>query len=418
MLLSSLDFTSFGKNLQLPLPINDSRNIGGIFHGVLKSLDVQLDRDGEANSLQYSPCPLPKANSAVVVIIDGLGIENLLEFRGHAHFIGKTRDSLVSTCPSTTATALTAFGTAYPPALTGMLGYSLRDRHGKVFSLISWNETVEIADKWQTQSTLAECYGKQLEWYLIGENKFSNPGLTTAAFRGFTIKARNKFSQRAELALEILRSKSYGNSEKSEEHEYEPKRKFIYIYWGQIDKLGHHHGYGSRPWVEEIENLNYELDRIATRIPPDTLLVVSADHGMINPDTFIDLAADKEVNGLVELVAGEGRALHLYCKSENQETLRNIMWQRYGGMALISTTEEIVNSGIFGYSNAGMHNSNMQISLPVAHKDALGQVILFSANKVVFGHSKYISSTAMQMPGVHGSITKTEMLVPLLCELT
>src|SRR5690625_6768709 len=76
----------------------------------------------------------------------------------------------------------------------------------------------------------------------------------------------------------------------------------------------HHHGWGSREWGEAVELLDAEIGRLARTLPRGTLLLVTADHGMVDleADSRIDVATTPELARDVVLVAGEPRAVHVH----------------------------------------------------------------------------------------------------------
>ena len=88
----------------------------------------------------------------------------------------------------------------------------------------------------------------------------------------------------------------------------------VYLYWGEVDKIGHHHGWGSWQWGDEVGSLDRELARLERMLPPDTLLIVTADHGMVDVDRAQrwDVARTPALADGVDLVAGEPRALHVH----------------------------------------------------------------------------------------------------------
>ncbi|MDK6763441.1 alkaline phosphatase family protein, partial [Escherichia coli] len=99
---------------------------------------------------------LPRASRVCLVLVDGLGAENLAARIGHAPTLRAltAREPLTSTAPSTTAAALTTLGTGALPGRTSMLSYSLRSpRTGRNFSLISWEDSGLNPEEWQPVPT-------------------------------------------------------------------------------------------------------------------------------------------------------------------------------------------------------------------------------------------------------------------------
>ena len=101
----------------------------------------------------------------------------------------------------------------------------------------------------------------------IGPARFAGSGLTEAALRGPTYKAAESLAARVDATVDALR-----------------RPGVAYLYWGDVDKAGHHHGWGSWQWGDALAELDAELGRLARLLPRDTVLVVTADHGMVDVD--------------------------------------------------------------------------------------------------------------------------------------
>ncbi len=74
-------------------------------------------------------------------------------------------------------------------------------------------------------------------------------------------------------------------------------RSLVYVYWGELDKVGHVHGCQSWEWGEELARIDEAVRRLAERLPGDAVLVVTADHGMVDVafEDRVDLAYEPEL---------------------------------------------------------------------------------------------------------------------------
>lgn len=334
---------------------------------------------------------LPHASRVIVVLVDGLGMHNLAARSGHAPFLRRRladrSEPIRTVSPSTTSSAVTAVGTGLPPGQTAMTGYSLRDpTTGKPFNLISWNTSLRAED-WQRQDTIAEkllAIGKELA--VVQPAKFLSSGLTNAAWRGCGPVVGETLEERVDGALKALRWTDT-----------------VYLYWGDLDRVGHHRGWRSEQWIAELELLDSELSRLARLAPPDTLILVTADHGMIDIEDRIDVATVPELAEGVSLIAGEERAVQVYTDEPEALAAR---WRDYlGDLALVYTKREWIDSGLLG-----------EVTDQTAA--AIGDVVAFANNRLGIGDSRFMSAGALSLTGVHGSLTDEEMDVPLLVEVT
>ena len=147
---------------------------------------------------------------------------------------------LTSTFPSTTATAMGTFGVALPPGRTGMLGYTVRDpATGLLGNLVSWTG-LPPAREWQRETTVFErLVAAGTTVTSIGPMRFSGSGLTEAALRVPTYRAAESLAARVDATVDALR-----------------KPGVAYLYWGDVDKAGHHHGWGSWQWGDALAELD------------------------------------------------------------------------------------------------------------------------------------------------------------------
>jgi hypothetical protein len=176
----------------------------------------------------------------------------------------------------------------------------------------------------------------------------------------------------------------------------------VYLYWGEIDKAGHSHGWRSREWTNEVETLDRSMATLRAALPATTALWVTADHGMVDTDpaSVVDIAAEPALAQGVELVAGEARALHLYGPDPDAIAVR---WrERLGSSAWTVTRAEAVALGLFG---------------PVVEERVhpiVGDVVVAVAGTEAVVDSRSASRAALRMIGQHGSLTVEEMEVPLI----
>ena len=245
------------------------------------------------------------ARRAVVVLVDGLGYELVRRRGGHAPFLRSLLPAayrISAGFPSTTATSMGTFGTGLPPGSHGLLGYEvLVPGEDRLLNELSWEHGPDPL-AWQTQRTvfeLAEADGVAVT--SIGPGFFDGSGLTRAALRGGRFRAAAALPARVDAALLALRS---------------DRRSLVYLYWGDLDKVGHVHGCQSWEWGDELEGIDAELARLVRSVPSDTAVYITADHGMVDaPHALrIDLAYDDELSAGVRHVGGEPRSLQLYCE--------------------------------------------------------------------------------------------------------
>src|SRR5690625_5604004 len=112
--------------MTMPLPAGYSaaRILTQVFPSLAASLGAAWP-----NTLQ-----LPKATSALLLLVDGLGLEQLEQYSAHAPFLRRVlcqmaaaQTEMSTLYPSTTAAALSSLGTRLAPGGHGLVGDDVSD---------------------------------------------------------------------------------------------------------------------------------------------------------------------------------------------------------------------------------------------------------------------------------------------------
>lgn len=377
----------------LVAPQYDGAGLGAVLPAVADALGVKVTAGGRTGAQARATLGLPTAKRACVVLVDGLGHVNLTERSGHAPFLRSLlADGQVLTAgfPSTTAASMGLFGTGTGPGRTGMVGYSARNPStGGLANLVSWEGAGEPRE-WQREPTIFEQVAAAgIPVTTVGPAKFAGSGLTEAALRGGGYQRAERLTDRIDACAYELMGPA-----------------LVYVYWGDVDKIGHHHGWGSWQWGEEVGSIDRELARLERALPPDTLLVVTADHGMVDIDRSQrwDVARSPELSDGVDLVAGEPRALHVHTPAGTAGGADAVAarWRAtLGAAAVVATRDEAIGAGWFG---------------PVAEhvRPLVGDVVVAMTGRATVVDSRTQSAASLDLVGVHGSFTPEEMHVPLL----
>ena len=339
---------------------------------------------------------LPVADRVCIVLVDGLGHANLAERAGHAPFLrsllgGST--PLTTTFPATTATAIGSFGTGLRPGETGLLGYTVRDPGtGRLGTMVSWTDLPDPT-VWQPAPSVPEqMIAAGVPVTSVGPRRFKGSGLTRAALRGPAYRGADAPDDRVAAVVDVLR-----------------RPGVAYLYWGDVDQIGHRTGWESWQWGDALAGVDGSLGALARRLPRGTVLAITADHGMVDqdPSQRWDAATDPVLSRDVELVAGEPRALHVHLRpGAEPDEVRDRWRDRLGAAAVVVTREQAVADGWFG---------------PVVREEmvpVIGDLVVAMRGRATVVDSRTQTAESMALVGVHGSLTPTEMMVPWLVTLT
>jgi len=391
-------------------------SLAAVLPGAAGALGVEVET---ATGLRSAECAsalrLPDTRRVVVVLVDGLGLHNLAERGGHAPFLrsllGEAR-RLTSTFPSTTAAALSVLGTGTATGLTGMVGYTQRTpgtggtegmgRANGLATMVSWTEQSDPyrpgtklsaplrttpADLQREPTVFETLADAGMSVVAPGPARFEGSGMTLAALRGPRYIVAESLSERVDATVRALRGPGVA-----------------YLYQGDVDKVGHQHGPESWQWGDALEETDGELRRLVRSLPAGTLVLVTADHGQIQTDLAHqwDVVAEPELARDVALLGGEPRAVHVYTDVDADPAEVAKRWSGVlGDAAVVTTRAEAMESGWFG---------------PVADHvlPSIGDVVVAMTGRATVVDSRLHTPQARALPGVHGSLTETEMHVPLL----
>ena len=339
---------------------------------------------------------LPPARAAVVLLIDGLGDALLAERGGHAPFLrglrsGEHSTTLASGFPSTTATSMGMFGTGLMPGAHGLVGLDVLDpARGVLFNELQWDPAVDPR-RWQPSTTVFERVAAAGHDVIrIGPGFFDGSGLTEAVQRGGRFVAAQSLERRVGAALEAVRSARSG---------------LVYVYWGDLDKAGHEHGCGSWRWIEELERIDAFTRQLAEGLPRDVLLMVTADHGMVDVpfENRLDLASEPDLAAGVRLVGGEPRSLQLHCEPGAVADVLAAWRERLGPDMTVMSRAEAVAGGWFG---------------PVSDHvlPRIGDVVTSAVGPIAVVDSRTARQQILDLIGFHGARTPEETLIPLLVQ--
>jgi predicted AlkP superfamily pyrophosphatase or phosphodiesterase len=331
----------------------------------------------------WMPAPALDADRVVLLVLDGLGWEQMQE-RRHltptlASMIG---GPILSVLPTTTATALTSLTTGLAPGEHGVIGYRVHV-HGEVLNVLRW--TTPAGDARQTVP--APKVQPNLPFLghrppVITRSEFARSGFTQAHLDGVRFTG---YRMASSLVTEITRLTRAS----------EP---FIYAYYDGVDKVSHEYGLGAH-YDAEVAAVDRLVSDVFAAVTPGTAVVVVSDHGQVEVGPNVVPIAP-EVIAHVALQSGEGRFRWLHARPGRASALIEASIAAHGDTAWVRTRDQIVDEGWFG---------------PHVSADALarlGDVALVAREDVAF--IEPTDTGPFDLIGRHGSATAAEIRVPLL----
>jgi hypothetical protein len=354
------------------------------------SLLASLGVPGSAN-----PLGLASEGRVCVLLVDGLGWDLLRTHRSVAPVMAglmETGSWLTAGFPSTTVTSLGSLGTARTPGQHGLLGYQVRvPETGQLLNQLRWDKAVDPV-AWQPGPTVFErCAAAGVSAIRVAAGAFRNSGLSVAAMRGADYRAADTLG-----ALVARTAAALGEARR------EARRALAMVYTGDLDATGHAWGCTSPAWRFQLAYVDRLVEQLAAALPAGTALYITADHGMVDVPASerTDADAVPELREGVALLAGEGRARHIYAVPGAAADVLARWQATLGDSAWVVSRDQAVEAGWFG---------------PVAPsaQARIGDVVA-----AMRGRSAVVAAQAepreSALVGMHGSLTAAEQRVPLL----
>ena len=332
---------------------------------------------------------IPKASRYVIYLVDGLGWYPLEKHADHADTLaGRLSSAMELTCsvPSTTATSLTSLGCGTPPGQHGVVGYTFLDpERDQLLNALTWEGGPPDVASFRCHATAFQrMTSNGTSSGAVSLQRFADSALTQLAFEG----------------TEHLGVRREGNSEDFIElvRESLSTNQVVYCYERMLDHDGHGHGVGSWQWLERLVQVDDMVAHLAAQLPPDTCLLVTGDHGMVNvPDEHKIVAEDEPALAGCRHIGGEARFRQLYCADPTR--IAGAWGEFMGERAHVVTRTQALDAGWFGPS----------VDKRVIPR--IGDVLV--AMREDWGVMTAAFPGEFSLVGMHGSLTAEEMVVPL-----
>lgn len=350
--------------------------------------------------------------NVILLVVDGLRLDLIGRYFETAELPDWLRDEmllvpLTSIAPSTTSAALTTLWTGMLPAEHGIIGYELfLKEFGFIANMITHsvasftresNNMVKAGFDAQQFLPVPTLAGHLRQGYVtphaMQHLSIAHSGLSEMLFSGVENHAYRTPSDLWARVEGILA-------------DHPIDKKYIYIYWGDLDTQSHIYG----PETSQIRNewaafaslLLPALDRMKRASTGDTLFILTADHGQI--PTSIDSELDLKnhpglTNHLVMLPSGESRLPYLFVRKGHDEMVRDYLASHWESRFTMLPSEEVLASGLMG--NCKPHP---------ATQDRMGDYIVLPEGDAYW----WWVNKENRLLGRHGGLSAQEMLVPLL----
>lgn len=364
-----------------PAPPYGTGTLAEVLPSVASLLGVGSFADplGLASADTAAAAPL----AVTVLLVDGLGWwpwQREEELTPTLAALSRRR--LSTTVPSTTPTALASLGTGLPPGAHGIVGAAFRlPEEDTLLHPLSWTDGPHPVATQPEPTVFERVAGAGVPVLRIGASAYARSGLTRAVLRGGDYAGADS----VDAMLDALAGH---------------RRGLAYAYLPDLDRTGHVHGVESREWRDGLRAVDTVVSRILDRLPADHLLVVTADHGMVDcpPEARVSVEGLPGFDRVVA-TAGEPRLRHMYARPGTTARLRADWQECLGDRARVLLRDEALASGLFG-------------AMDEDYAGRVGDLVLLAQGDTVLASE--VDPLVSGLVGQHGSVTEAEMDIPLL----
>lgn len=328
----------------------------------------------------WMPEPVRGATSVVLLVLDGLGANEVESRPSILREISAMEGTRITTVvPSTTSTALTSITTGLAPAQHGILG----------FRMLVDDEVLNVL-RWQSQSRRPpDPFTVQRHDAFLGRPvpvvtrvEFRESGFSQAHLRGSTFVGWKTVATLVEHCRRLVKS----------------GEQFVYAYYPGVDEVAHAYGLHDDFYERELASADQLVGSLLDVLPPETALLVTADHGQVHlePESWIEI---DDLHSMIAVQAGDGRFRYLHARKGMAAELLAAAHARLDDVAWVVSRRELLESGWIGSGATG--------TVP----GRIGDVVLAAREPVAFVDPALPRERTLR--SAHGSLTPEEMWVPL-----
>jgi len=356
----------------------------------------------EAGDQLYAPLRSlpPEAltnRNIVLLVIDGLGHDNLIKHCRDGALVRHLKDRITSVFPATTATAVTTFLTGTAPQQHGVTGWftyfreveavlavlPYQPRHGSRAPKIAARMLLDhtpVFDRLKARS------------HVVAPNRIVHSEFNAAHNGKAEPHGFASLGRMFETIARIVRTPG--------------ERNYLHAYWPELDRLAHEHGISSREALTHLAELDRAFASLLAEIRgTSTTVIVTADHGFIDAraDQAVDLETHPQLASMLSLpLCGERRAAYCYVRASERERFVEYVAAHLEEYAHLKDSQYLIEAGYFGLGPA---HARLQ--------ERIGDYTLIMKDRSVIkdwlpGEPRYVQI------GVHGGMCPQEMYVPLI----
>lgn len=330
----------------------------------------------------------PKFRNVVFFVFDGMGTKILEKHLPANSFLRRHQiQTITSVFPSTTAAATTSLVSALTPAEHGWLAWTL-DFDGVVVELFR-------SRNFYTKTFLddRDFVRKNRPYPTFWSSQTSSRRIFTCMPEiSYKYPTPNQILYRS---LREMMSKLHQTCQTTDP-------KFIYAYFSELDTLMHRKTTHSAKVRHLVRKINRAVAKFV-RQNPDTLCVITADHGQTDVQGYCYFCDDTALQDcLAHPPAWDFRAVSFHVKPGHDEQFKQA-FQKYAADFVLFPAQELIDQGLFG--DFSQHPKNRQFC---------GDYIAIGTDTAKIAVFKQPTKHKNLQHATHSGMTADEMLVPVI----
>ena len=349
-------------------------------HNSLKILDEKLKK---------------KYKNIILLVFDGLGEHILNELSPNGYFTKNKIDCVTSVYPSTTTAALTTYYAGKPPYETGWIAWSQYFKeYGRALDMLPHRESYKGEN---IKGAKIDVFKTVVNYKTIFEKiEEASPNVKAFEIMPEYSDRRANRSIRANNIDELI-----DNIETLCDL---PNENFIMAYCDNPDSLLHKFGADSEEAKIFIKEAEEKIKKLVERLPKDTIVIISADHGHKNIEKWYTLLDYPQIQECLIMPASlESRCITFWVKENMREAFVERFNKEFSSEFLLLTKEELLEKNILGFGE-----KHPKID------DFIGNYIALSISSSIIRLETFLADGNPVKKSTHCGLTKEEMEVPLI----
>lgn len=333
----------------------------------LKELDYYLKKD---------------YNHVILIVLDGLGVNIINENLNDDDLLKKNIKHIASSIfPPTTVAATNALLSGEPPFSNGFVGWMQYNKFDDAHEVVFFN-----SDYYNPNKKLSTKLYEDILAYdnILDIIKRNNRDLHVELLFPSFHKTNGYFTFDDQLNRLLMITQK--------------KKSFSYCYYTEPDSTIHTSGVKGRLTNLIVKGLNQSYERFLTEINDDVLVIVTADHGLVDVKPVLLYKYKDIIETYKRLPALEARATTFFIKEDKKEEFEELFYKYFKDDFILLTKEEVYEEELLGY---GIKHELLD--------SFIGDYLAVAVKNKMFQLTKDKPFTAH-----HAGLTKEELEIPII----